>query len=79
MAGTTGATTVNLPVLNKGNGGFTTTFSVQNTASDEATVNVSYSDGTSVNNVKIPPNAAAVFDQATENHTAEELRRHRDQ
>jgi hypothetical protein len=67
VAGTTGATTVNLPVLNKGNGGFTTTFSVQNTAPDEASVTVQYTDGTSAS-AKIPPNAAAVFDQATENH-----------
>ena len=34
-------------LLNKDNGGFTTWYSVQNASTDEATVNVSYSDGTS--------------------------------
>lgn len=68
-AGTGGSTSVSLPLLFKDNSGFYTQFSVQNAGSSDATVNVAYSDGTSVGPTVIKPGAAAVYDQANENHT----------
>ncbi|MEZ4728666.1 MAG: hypothetical protein R3E79_16150 [Caldilineaceae bacterium] len=65
----TGSTTVRLPLLNKNNSGFNTWFSVQNTGSTDATVNVAYSDGSTATGT-IKPGAAKVFNQATEPHTA---------
>ncbi len=65
-----GANEVQLPLLNKDNSGFTTWFSVQNASTDEATVNVTYSDGTSAAEQKIQPGAAAVYYQNAETHTS---------
>lgn len=63
-----GAQEVQLPLLNKNNSGFTTWYSVQNASTDPATVNVTYSDGTSAGPVTIQPGAASVFYQDTETH-----------
>jgi hypothetical protein len=65
-----GNTTVLLPLLMKNNGPFSTWFNVQNTGSSDATVNVSYSDGTTAGPVTIKPGASATFDQLTETHTS---------
>jgi len=64
-----GATTVRLPLLNKGNSGFNTWYSVQNAGTADATVNVAYSDGTT-NTATIKPGAAKVFYQSQETHNA---------
>ncbi len=64
-----GATTVRLPLLNKGNSGFNTWFSVQNAGTAAATVSVAYSDGTNAS-ATIQPGAAQVFYQANETHSA---------
>lgn len=65
-----GATTVNLPLLFANNFGYYTWFNVQNTsASEDATVNVSYSDGTSEGPIVIGPGQSYTFDQADETHT----------
>lgn len=69
VAANSGNTTVLLPLLMKGNGGFNTWFNVQNTGSLQATVDISYSDGTTITNQTIPPGAAKTFDQATESHS----------
>lgn len=66
---TSGATTVNLPLLFKNNSGFDTFFNVQNTSlTDAAAVTVNYSDGVSAN-ANIPPGQAHTFRQADEAHT----------
>jgi hypothetical protein len=65
-----GATSVNLPLLMKGNSGFNTWFNVQNTGSSNASVSVSYSDGTSAGPVAVMPGASYTFDQSTETHNA---------
>jgi hypothetical protein len=66
-----GSTSVNLPLLFKGNAGFDTWFNVQNTGTAAASVTVAYSDGTTSGAaVVIQPGAAHTFDQATETHTA---------
>ena len=62
-----GSTTVQLPLLMKGNAGFDTWFNVQNVSTSAASVSVSYSDGTSAS-ATIQPGAAATFNQATETH-----------
>jgi hypothetical protein len=68
-AATSGATTVQIPLLMKGNSGFNTWFNVQNTGALDATVSVAYSDGTT-NSATIKPGAAHTFDQSTETHSA---------
>lgn len=70
VGSSTGGQTVNLPLLMKGNSGYDTWFNVQNTGSTDATVNVAYSDGTTVGPITIKPGAAYTFDQATETHSA---------
>jgi hypothetical protein len=68
----TGATTIRLPLLNKGNSGFNTWFSVQNAGTADATISIDYSDngiGADVT-ATIKPGAAKVFYQAQEPHTA---------
>lgn len=65
-----GATKVSLPLLMKLNSGITTWYSLQNAGSADATVNVTYSDGTSSPTTTIKPNASWVFDQGKETHTA---------
>lgn len=68
IGSTTGATTVNLPLLHKNNYGFDSWFGVQNAGNTDATVTVSYSDGTLAGPVVIKPNATFSFDQVTETH-----------
>jgi len=59
-----GATSINLPLLMKGNSGFDTWFNVQNTGSSSTDVTVTYSNATT-ETATIPPGAAKTFDQAT--------------
>ena len=63
-----GAQEVQLPLLNKGNSGFDTWFSVQNAGSASANVTVKYSDNTEAT-ATIPAGAAQTFFQAQENHS----------
>jgi hypothetical protein len=65
-----GAETVNLPLLNKNNSGFDTYFAVQNAGGAPANIEIDYSDGTSNSKSNVSPNAAAVFDQSAETHNA---------
>jgi hypothetical protein len=58
-----GATTVNLPLVMKANYGIDTWFSVQNAGSATATVNVAYKPGTCTESVTIAPGAAKTFNQ----------------
>ncbi|MEM7333746.1 MAG: hypothetical protein AAF490_16785 [Chloroflexota bacterium] len=61
-----GAATNNLPIIMKGNFGFDTWFSTQNTGTDAADVTVSYSGQASCNETAtIQAGAAATFNQAT--------------
>lgn len=62
------ATTVQLPLLMKGNSGYDTWFNVQNTGSSTTNVTVNYSDGTSAT-ATIAAGASASFYQANESHT----------
>jgi len=64
-ASSSGSTSVYLPTLMHANSGYNTWFYVQNAGSSNATVSVSYTDGTS-NSGSIQPGASAQFDQATE-------------
>jgi hypothetical protein len=59
-----GSTSINLPLLMKGNSGFDTWFNVQNTGTASTDVTVTYSNGTT-ETATIPPGAAKTFDQAT--------------
>jgi hypothetical protein len=63
-----GATSVNVPLLMKGNYGYNTWFNVQNVGSGAANVTVNYSDGTNAT-ATIQPNTAHTFDQASESHS----------
>ncbi len=65
---TTGATEVYLPLLNKENSGYTTWYTVQNLGLEEATVEVTYSDGTTIAPLVIPPLAARNVFQSSESH-----------
>lgn len=68
VGSSSGGTSVQLPLLMKGNSGFDTWFNVQNTGSATASVSVTYSDGTTAS-ASIPAGAAATFDQSTETHS----------
>lgn len=59
-----GASTINLPLLMKGNSGFNTWFNVQNTGTASTDVTVTYSNATT-ETATILPGAAKTFDQAT--------------
>jgi hypothetical protein len=63
-----GSTKVLLPLLNKNNGGFTTWYSIQNAGTQNATVNVAYSNGVTAGPFTIKPGAARVVYQSQENH-----------
>ncbi len=65
-----GNSTVLLPLLMKGNSGYNTWFSVQNTGGSATDVNVTYSDGTSNSVTGLAPGASHLFDQTTETHNA---------
>jgi hypothetical protein len=66
--GSTGSTTVYLPLLDKGNFGINSWFNVQNAGTSTANVTVNYSDGSVYTNT-IAPGAAKTFDQANETHS----------
>jgi hypothetical protein len=66
-----GATTVNLPLVMKENYGINTWFNVQNAGSSAATVNVTYAgspapSGGCPDSASVEPGAAATFDQSTD-------------
>lgn len=63
-----GGTKVLLPLLNKNNSGFTTWYSIQNAGSQNATVNVAYSNGVTAGPFTIKPGAAKVVYQSQEAH-----------
>jgi hypothetical protein len=65
-----GATTVNLPLLMKGNGSvpYDTWFSVQNTGGTDAHISIKYSDVATPVTAAIKPNASKNFTQSTETH-----------
>lgn len=65
---TAGSKSVYLPVLMKGNYGYDTFFYVQNLDSTDATVNINYSDGKTVQLKDIKPGAAKAVKQADEDH-----------
>jgi hypothetical protein len=69
-----GATTVYLPLIMRGNSGFNTWFNVQNTGTSTATISITYTPGSSgspmtESSITIPPGAAKTFDQSTSNYT----------
>jgi len=64
----TDSTTVYLPLLMKENSGYSTWYSVQNVGNGEATVDITYSDGTQLNGVKIPIDRPVFFFQSREEH-----------
>jgi hypothetical protein len=66
-----GATTVNLPLIQRGNNGFNTWFAVQNAGDATASVTVAFTAGPAgqdytTDPVSIEPGAAAIFDQIDE-------------
>jgi hypothetical protein len=63
-----GQTTALLPVLMKNNGGYSTFFNIQNAGSADASVTITYSDGTTPINATIKPGSAKTFDQLLETH-----------
>ena len=69
VGSSTGSTSVGIPLLMKGNSGFNTWFTVQNTGGSDASVTVNYSDGTN-NSATISPGAATTFDQSLETHSS---------
>jgi hypothetical protein len=69
-AATQGGTTASLPLLMKGNYGYNTWFNVQNTGTTDASVSVTYSDGTTAGPHTVKPGAARTYDQSTETHSA---------
>lgn len=69
VGGSTGATTVNLPLLMAGNKDLYSWFSVQNLGTT-ADINVAYSDGTSITQLAVPQNGSHIFDQRREAHNA---------
>lgn len=64
-----GATTMNLPLIMRNNGGFNTWFNVQNAGTADANVTVTYTAGShgydASQTATIKPGAAHTFDQAT--------------
>lgn len=64
-----GSSNVALPLLMKGNYGFDTWISVQNTGTSMVDVTVNYSDSESETIVDVMPGAAAKFDQTDESHS----------
>ena len=60
-----GADTVSLPLIMKGNFGFDTLVSVQNAGTSDATVTIAYSGTACTENATIKAGAAAQFDQLT--------------
>lgn len=69
IGSSSGSGTMYLPLLMKGNSGITTWYSLQNAGSTDATVNVSYSDGTTAGPITVKAGASYVFDQGAETHS----------
>jgi hypothetical protein len=65
-----GSPDVYLPLLMKGNYGYNTFLSVQNTGSAATNVTVTYSDGTTNSITNLKPGAAIKLDQSLETHSA---------
>ncbi|MGQ9786883.1 MAG: hypothetical protein ACUVSJ_10530 [Anaerolineae bacterium] len=63
-----GASIVSLPLLMKNNYGYSTWFNVQNVGSANASVSISYSDGT-IASATIAPGRAKTFNQLSESHS----------
>jgi hypothetical protein len=59
-----GAQSVAMPLIMKGNSGFNTWFNVQNTGTSSASVTVSYAGTSCTENATVAPGAAATFDQS---------------
>jgi hypothetical protein len=68
VGSSTGATTLNLPLLFDNNVGYNTWINVQNMGGSSASVTIDYSDGTSALDT-IPVGASATFDQSVETHS----------
>lgn len=68
VGSSSGNTTVSLPLLMKGNSGFDTWFNVQNVGTSNASVTITYSDGTTAS-ATISPNTSKTFNQAAETHS----------
>jgi hypothetical protein len=64
----TGTNHVTLPLLNKENNGYTTWYSLQNVDESWAQVEITYSDGTTVAPLSIPPYADRQVFQSEEDH-----------
>lgn len=62
---TAGATTINIPLVEKDNYGINTWFNVQNTGNSDATVSVAYKPGACTESKTVKPGAAQTFDQST--------------
>lgn len=62
---TSGATTVNVPLVMKNNYGISTWLNVQNAGAENATVTINYKPGTCTETATITPGAAKTFDQKT--------------
>jgi hypothetical protein len=62
-----GSTSVQLPLLQRGNSGFNSWISVQNAGNAAATVQINYSTGTTAN-ASIPVGSAKTFIQVQEQH-----------
>jgi hypothetical protein len=62
---TSGAPTVNLPLIMKGNFGYSTWFNVQNAGSSTANISIAYAGTACSETAAIAPGAAATFDQTT--------------
>jgi hypothetical protein len=70
VAASATSTSVSLPLIMRGNGGFNTWFSVQNAGTTAASVTVAFKKGTDGTDltlpaVSIPPGASHTFDQST--------------
>jgi len=65
----TGATTVQVPLLMKGNFGFDTWLRVQNVGSAATDITMNYTDGTAATVKNVAAGAAATFDQSAEPHS----------
>lgn len=68
VGASSGSTSVQLPLLMKGNSGYNTWYSVQNVGSSATNLSVVYSDGTTASATNVPPSASFVFKQVDESH-----------
>jgi hypothetical protein len=70
VGASSGSSTVTLPLLMAGNGGYNTWFTVQNVGSSATTITATYSDGKTASSTSVPANASYTFRQASESHTS---------